>query len=187
MDLLRRAAAGGVTLFQLRAKGIAEEKLLPRAERLASLCAEINLPLIINDHPRLACRLGAVGVHLGQADGSVAAAREIMGPGFVVGRSTHNISEVSEAVRQGVDYIALGSIYPTASKPGVKPCGTELLRQVLAESRIPVFAIGGINAGNVAELAAEGARRVAVISAIWDAPDPKVAAAQLRGLLKGGK
>lgn len=173
-----------MTLFQLRAKGISEEELLPRAERLASLCAEISLPLIINDHPRLARRLGAVGVHLGQADGSVAAAREVMGTGFVVGCSTHNISEVREAVRQGADYIALGSIYPTASKPGVKPCGTGVLRQVLAESRVPVFAIGGVNASNAAELAALGARRVAVISAIWDAPDPVAAATELMSKLR---
>lgn len=186
-ELVRRAAAGGVTLFQLRAKGVDERALLSRGERLAAACGELDLPLIINDQPRLARRLGAAGLHLGQADGPIAAARDVLGPGFLVGRSTHGVAEARRAEQEGADYIAIGSVFPTSSKPKASPCGLESVAEVLAAVKLPVFAIGGIAAANVAALVTLGLRRVAVISAIWDAPDPEAAAMALTKKLRSKK
>jgi len=177
--LIRRAVSGGVSICQLRAKGCSEEVLYPRAEKIATLCAELDLPLIINDDPNLARRLDAAGVHLGQQDGPMAAARDIIGEGKWVGRSAHSEREVEAAVHEGADYIGLGTVFPTLSKPDARAVASGILERVLATCPVPVFGIGGIGVPQARELAARGLRRVAVISAIWDAARPEEAARKL--------
>jgi len=179
IELVRRAARGGVSICQLRAKGCSEAVLYPRAERLSALCAELDLPLIINDQPKLARRLDAAGVHLGQSDGPLAAARDVLGEGKLIGRSTHSEREAEAAAREGADYIAVGCVFPTRSKPDARPLEAGVLERIAFSCPVPVFAIGGIGPVQAGQLASRGIRRAAVISAIWDSPHPEQAAAAL--------
>ena len=173
-EFLAGALRGGVDIVQLRMKGASDDAILAAARRFARHDALI----IINDRPDLVAAAEADGVHVGQDDMSVAEARALVGPERLVGLSTHTPSEVDGA--DGADYIGVGPVYATPTKPGRPAVGLDLVRHAGAHSRVPFFAIGGINAGNLAAVRAAGAERVAVVRALTEADDPEATARALR-------
>ena len=185
LDVARAAIAGGADCLQLREKDMPDRQLLELAREMHKLTLDAGALFIVNDRPDVAAIVGADGVHLGQDDLPVSAARRVLPPGALVGRSTHNIAQARAAVEEAADYIAVGPMFPTSTKDAGPVAGVAYLKQVLAEIATPHVAIGGITAENVAELAAAGCRRVAVCSAVIAAPDPKAAAAALKAALAG--
>ncbi len=182
-DLLRAAVAGGVDIFQLREKRLADEELTAVADAIGALCRRIGALMIVNDRPAVAAESGADGVHVGQDDLPVAEVREIVGPELLVGLSTHSEAEIDAVDPALVDYIGVGPVHATPTKEGRPAVGVELVRYAAANAPVPFFAIGGLNAGNIEEATAAGATRAVVLRAIADAPDPEAAARELRAAL----
>jgi thiamine-phosphate pyrophosphorylase len=180
-DVAAAALAGGVDVVQLRDKEAGDDAVLRAAEALSRRCAEAGALFVVNDRPDLAVAAGADGVHLGQDDLPVAEARAVVGPERLIGRSTHSPAQVDGA--EGVDYIAVGPIHATPTKPGRPAVGLAPVRHAAAHARVPFFAIGGLDAGNVHEAIEAGARRVVVVRAIAEARDPEAAARRLRAAL----
>ncbi len=176
-EFLHAALDGGADIVQLRAKDRPDAEVVAAARRFKAACAEHDALLIVNDRPDLAAQAGADGVHVGQDDMAVARARAIVGPDRIVGLSTHTPAQVDGA--EGVDYIGVGPVNATPTKPGRPAVGLHLVRYASAHARVPFFAIGGIDPGNIAAVRAAGAERVAVVRAIVDAPDPAAAARAL--------
>lgn len=179
--LLRVAAAlrGGVRIVQYRDKHATPAERQEMATRLVALCRQAGSILIINDDAELARASKADGVHLGQKDGAVAAARALLGPGKLIGVSTRTVAEAQRAAAAGADYIGLGSLYPTTTKGDAVVVGVEGLRGVRAAVTLPIVAIGGIDRDNAGAVIAAGAESVAVISAVMGAPRPELAAREL--------
>jgi thiamine-phosphate pyrophosphorylase len=180
-----RAPLDAIDVLQLREKAdLPRSELLATARRAARRCGEAGVVFIVNDDPRLAREAGADGVHVGQDDMSVAAARLIVGDELVVGRSTHTPAQVDAAAgvgaAAGVDYIGVGPVYATPTKPGRPAVGLELVAYAARHARVPFFAIGGVDGSNVAAVRAAGAKRIAVVRAIAAAVDPRAAARSLR-------
>lgn len=189
-EVLHAAIAGGVQVVQLRDKQLADEELTAVAHAAQALCRQLGALFIVNDRPHVAVRAGADGVHVGQEDMDVAQARELVGPDMLIGLSTHAPGEIDAAVaRDGrgapyVDYIGVGPVHATPTKPGRPAVGTELVSYASAHAHVPFFAIGGLDAENVEEVLAAGARRVCVLRAIACAPDPEQAARKLRARIE---
>ena len=174
--LAEAAILGGADVLQLRDKKVSDKIFLKTARRLRALTKSLGVPLIINDRLRLAAKCGADGVHLGQKDGSLAEARKILGPDAIVGRSTHTPEQALAAEREGFDYIGVGPVYATPTKPGRKPAGLRLVRFAAKNLQIPFVAIGGIDERNLGEVTDAGARCVAVVRALMGSEDPASAA-----------
>jgi thiamine-phosphate pyrophosphorylase len=162
---------------QIREKTLADGELLERLAEARDVTARLGVPLVVNDRPDLAALCGADFVHVGQDDVPVELARRF---DLGVGLSTHAPAEIDRAE---ADYIGVGPVYATPTKEGRPPVGLELVRYAAAHARQPWFAIGGIDAGNVADVVGAGAERVAVVRAICAAADPERAAAELRAAL----
>ncbi|HEY1567768.1 MAG TPA: thiamine phosphate synthase [Solirubrobacteraceae bacterium] len=178
---LQRALDGGVDIVQLRLKDADDTAIVATARRYAAICRGHDVPLILNDRPDLVQAAGADGVHVGQDDVAVAQARALVGPGRIVGLSTHSPAQIDAAAALAeVDYIGVGPVHATPTKPGRPAVGLDLVRYAAAHAATPFFAIGGIDAGNVADVWSAGATRIAVVRAITDAPDPAAAARALR-------
>jgi thiamine-phosphate pyrophosphorylase len=180
-DVLAAALAGGVDVVQLRDKAASDDELLAAAAIARGLCDDAGALLILNDRPDLVAAAGADGCHVGQDDMGVAQARALAGPEALVGRSTHAPQDIAAAA--DADYIGVGPVHATPTKPGRPAVGLALVRHAAAHATVPFFAIGGIDATNAGAVVAAGARRIAVVRAIADAADPRAAAAQLRALL----
>ncbi len=165
--------AGGVSLLQLRAKGKDLALIEDIARRVLPLCRAAKIPFILNDHPALAASVDADGLHLGQDDGSLAAARAVVGPTMMIGRSTHSLAQARAALAEGFDYIGFGPLFPTPTKAGRPAIGLTDIAAMEREvgSHIHAFCIGGIHPGNLREVIAAGARRVVIVSALLKAPD----------------
>jgi thiamine-phosphate pyrophosphorylase len=177
-ELLRAALQGGVDVVQLREKS-GDERAIVRAGRVfRRLCDAYDALFIVNDRPDLAVACAADGVHLGQDDGEAAIARRLVGDDLLIGLSTHSPDQIEAA--RSVDYIAVGPVFATPTKPEYPPVGTELVAYAAEHARTPFFAIGGIDPDNVTEVVAAGAKRVAVVRAIRDAADASEAARLLR-------
>jgi thiamine-phosphate diphosphorylase len=174
--ILAAALAGGAEMIQLREKTWPSGTLFPLAERLRARCRAAGVPLIVNDRVDLAVALDADGVHLGQDDLPPAAARPLLKPGMILGLSTHSEAQAVDAQAAGADYIAVGSMFPTATKPEFRLVGPALARRVRPLVRVPLIGIGGITPDNAAEVIAAGCDGVAVISSVCAAPDPAAAA-----------
>jgi thiamine-phosphate pyrophosphorylase len=189
-DLIRGAVAGGVDVVQLRDKHLPDDELVAVANAARALCERLGALLIVNDRPLVAREAGADGVHVGQDDMAVAEIRELVGPDMLIGLSTHAPAEIDAADETGengepaVDYIGVGPVHATPTKPGRPAVGLELVRYAAAHVRVPFFAIGGLDSGNVREALAAGASRVCVLRAIADAGDPERAARELRGQIE---
>jgi thiamine-phosphate pyrophosphorylase len=168
-------------------KGAGDDQILGVAERFRRMTAAHGALFILNDRPDLAARLDADGVHVGQDDAPVAEARELVGADRIVGLSTHTPGQIHAAVAAGVDYIGVGPVHATPTKPGRPAAGLGLVRYAVANARVPFFAIGGITVGNVAAVAATGAQRVAVVRAVTEAADPGEAVRRLRQPLDGAR
>ncbi|MFQ5739751.1 MAG: thiamine phosphate synthase [Acidobacteriota bacterium] len=179
---LGNSCGGGARWVQIREKVSADADLYRQLVRIREVCRLAGARFIVNDRVDLALASGADGVHLGQNDLPVEAARRILGPGAIIGLSTHNRAQFESAQGERVDYIAVGPIYPTATKEtGYAPLGSTLLLELRAKSCHPLVAIGGINLGNVANVWRSGADSAAVISDIVNDPDP---AGRVRQYLK---
>jgi thiamine-phosphate pyrophosphorylase len=176
-DYLEAAIRGGVDVVQVRDRSVSDGRLLEALAVARSVTASHGVPLGVNDRPDLAVLAGADFVHVGQEDIPVEAVRSFALP---VGLSTHSPQEI-EAARS--DYIAVGPVHATPTKEGRPAVGLELVRYAGAKAKLPWFAIGGIDASNVAAVVAAGATRIAVVRAIVEAKDPEAAARKLRAAL----
>lgn len=165
-------SAGGAGIIQYRDKVSSYKIIMDTAERLSRL----GLPLIINDYPKIAKTVNAGGVHLGQTDIDIAAARKIIGEDKIVGCSTHCIEEAEKAKQAGADYIGVGPVFATTTKKDVFPVGTGILKQIMLQVNIPAFAIGGINLDNLDTVLSVGMRRIAVGKGILGCVNVKSAA-----------
>lgn len=169
----RELLAGGAGIVQLRAKGHRKEDILNWAQQIAPICRAARVPFVVNDFIDIARACDANGVHLGQDDGPLSAAREQLAPGKLVGRSTHSPEQAAAALAEGADYIGFGPLFPTPTKKGRPGIGLENIAEVEAGigSRIPVFCIGGIKDSNLATVRAHGGRRVVVVSGLLQSED----------------
>lgn len=183
------AARGGVDVVQLRdkrASGESREGLLPLAEELRGICAREGALFTVNDNVELARLSGADGVHLGVEDEPTSSAREVLGPDAVIGRSAGTVGEALDAVTDGADYLGVGTVFATPTKPDADVAGLALVRGVArAGLSLPWFAIGGVTRETAPEVVVAGAPGLAVVRAILDAGDPEAAARGLRSLLSG--
>lgn len=183
-ERVEAALEGGVTVLQLREKELPLGRTLEAGRLLRRLTRERGVPFIVNDRVDLAQVLEADGVHLGQDDLPVPAARRLLGQGAIIGLSAGTPQEARAGERQGASYLGVGSVFPTPSKPEAgQPIGPEGLRRVAGATSLPVVGIGGITAERAGEVVDAGARGVAVISAILAASDTREAAHRLREVL----
>ncbi len=192
MEIARAAVNGGARMLQLRDKLRDKGEQLPLGLALRDLCAANDALLIINDHADLAAALGPdhVGLHVGQTDLPVAEARKILAPGQVLGRSNREIDLIIESQDMGADHVAFGAMYTTTTKQVTRaPQGPERLKQARAAARVPLVAIGGITAENVAPVVEAGADAICVTAAVGSAPEPEAAAAALTEAIRvaGGR
>jgi thiamine-phosphate pyrophosphorylase len=178
--LLRGASAGGVEIVQLREKHLPDEELASVAIATRILCEQLGTLLIVNDRPWVAREAEADGVHVGQDDIPVSELRELVGPDMLIGLSTHTPEQIDAVDASVVDYIGVGPIHQTPTKPGRPAVGVELIRYAAAHAPVPFFAIGGLDASNLAQALDAGATRVCVLRAIAAAADPQRAARALR-------
>ena len=170
-------------MLQVRAKKSSHAERVEIALQVISAASGHGVPVIINDDIDAAFETGADGVHLGQLDWAAIQRDERvarLANMRIVGRSTHSLEQALAAERDGADYIGVGPVFPTATKPGAKPVGVELVREVAARVKIPFFAIGGITLDNIGQVLEAGATRVAVVSALLKAPDQRAAAAAFK-------
>jgi thiamine-phosphate pyrophosphorylase len=184
--MLQAALAGGVDIVQLREKELDVDLILRSARTFRRLCDTYSALFIVNDDPDLARRCDADGVHLGQEDVPVDAARKLLGPEAIIGLSTHSEDQIDAAAAAPVDYISVGPIWETPTKEGRPGVGLGLVEYAAANSVKPFFAIGGVDPDNAAEVVAAGATRLGAVRAIRDAERPQAAAEALRKVPPGG-
>jgi thiamine-phosphate pyrophosphorylase len=173
VTLLEATIAGGCRMVQLREKQWPSGRLLALAGQLLARCREAGATFIVNDRVDLAVALGADGVHVGQDDLPPGLARPMLRPGMLLGVSTHSLEQARTAQAAGADYVAVGAMFPTATKPDFELVGPDLIRKLRTEIRAPLIGIGGITHDNVGEVIQAGAAGVAVISAVCAADDPE--------------
>ncbi len=184
LGVVREAIAGGAEAVQLRDKEMGAAELLKLARGIREITASEGALFIVNDYIDIAILSHADGVHLGQGDMPPDQARKLLGPGRIIGVSSHSPDEAEEAVSEGADYVAVGAMFATDTKDDAKVGGVDLARAVRSKiKKIPLFAIGGINAGNLPKLLDAGIRRVAVSGAITGAPSVREAAEEMRNIL----
>jgi len=167
------AIKGGVDIIQLREKTLSDRELISRARSIRQWTREAGVLFIVNDRPDIARLVEADGVHLGQDDLSVDEARRILGPQFLIGVSTHSITQVRQAILAGADYLGIGPVFPSRTKSFDEYPGLDFVREATAGTTLPSFAIGGIGPDNLERVVAAGARRVAVGSAVLESDDPE--------------
>ena len=180
-----QAIEGGAQMVQYRDKQSDDDKFLEIALRLRDTCKRKNVPFIVNDRVMIALKMGADGVHVGDEDLPITEARDILGSGKIIGRSTRSVDQAKAAQEEGADYVGLGPICHTDSKVIKEPIGLGPIRSASKALRIPFFAIGGINLDNLDRLIDAGGRRIAVISAVISSEDARASAARLMERLRG--
>lgn len=185
-NLLRAALQGGVDIVQLRDKEGSDADIVAAGRVFRRLCDAYDALFLVNDRPDLAQACGADGVHLGQEDDDAEVVRNELGDDLLIGLSTHSAEQVDIALARGVaDYISVGPVWETPTKPGRPAVGLDLVRHAAREAPIPFFAIGGLAEASVGEAVGAGAERIAVVRAIRDASDPRAAARALRDRVEG--
>ncbi len=184
VDVVQAAVRGGVTCVQLREKHASSRDFYTQAVALMNLLAPLNIPLIINDRLDIALACGAQGVHLGQSDLPVQAARKLLPPEVFIGWSVESMEDVELSATLPLDYLGVSPVFATPTKTDTAtPWGLEGLRRIRAATELPLVAIGGIHLGNAASVMQAGADSLAVVSAICSADDPLAASQQLRKLI----
>lgn len=179
-EVVREALEGGVRAVQLREKDLSTAELYQLAMEMRLLTSEYGARLIINERLDIALAADADGVHIGVSSLPVAAVRELLGPGKVIGYSAHAIDEAVRAQSAGADFVTFGPVFFTPSKaPYGEPCGVKKLAAAASALEIPVIGLGGISSANISEALSANIRGIAVISAILAAASPRVAAASL--------
>jgi thiamine-phosphate pyrophosphorylase len=187
-EVVAAAIRGGATMIQLRGKDRSARDLITLGQRLLAITRPTGVPLIINDRVDVALAIDADGVHVGQDDVPVPVARRLLGPERIVGTSAGTIEEATQAEVDGADYVGVGSLFATTSKPDAGDAiGPEVLRRIRDAIHIPIVAIGGINAANAAVAISAGAHGVAVISAIVGADDVAAAARVVAEAVRAAK
>ncbi|PSL10495.1 thiamine-phosphate diphosphorylase [Marinobacterium halophilum] len=172
LEQVEAALRGGMRLLQYRDKSTDAARRLRQARALLELCRQYDCPLLINDDVELARASSADGVHLGQQDGSVAAARDHLGSHALIGQTCHDRIELAhKAVREGADHVAFGAFFPSRTKPGAQQAPLQLLQTARAQLDVPVVAIGGISVDNAHQVVAAGADLIAVVHALFAAED----------------
>jgi len=179
IEVMEQALLGGADIVQLRAKDAPKREILAQAYALRELTRRYEVPLIINDHLDIAMAVDADGVHLGQEDLPLAEARRILGPDKIIGISTHSIEQGLAAEAGGADYIGVGPVFPTGTKPGRAAVSTSYVTEAAKRIRIPFVAIGGITLRNIDEVLLAGAHRICAVSAIVGSEDPAEACRQM--------
>ncbi len=183
-EIVHEALKAGVKIVQYREKFLNDFEKISQAKSLASLCKKYNSLFIVNDRIDIALAVDADGVHLGQEDIPTKIARELLGDGRIIGRSTHCLEDIKNAEEEGCDYIGIGPIFPSKTKKQLTPIGTDYLRKGLTETPLTAFAIGGINSSNVNQLNKVNNLRIAVSEAIINSNDPFSKAEELLKFLK---
>ena len=171
VSMARRMLDGGVEVLQLRAKKLSPAAIRALAEEILPVCRGFEVPFLLNDHPDLVPLTGADGVHVGQDDLPVPRVREIVGPGAIIGLSTHSPVQAAAAKEAGPDYIGFGPLFSTPTKPDYVPVGLGGIREVRARAGLPVFCIGGIKLENLPAVLDAGASGVVIVSGILQADD----------------
>ena len=188
LGLVEAALTGGARFVQYRNKVADAPLRLAQAQALAPLCRRYDVPLIINDHLELALEVDAQGLHIGGEDGSVADARQRLGPDRILGVSCYRrIENALDAARHGATYVAFGGFFPSRVKAGSGGAPLSILGEARSRPALPVVAIGGITVDNAPSLIAAGADSVAVITALFGAPDVKAAAQHFSALFAAQK
>ncbi len=177
---VEQAILGGVTLVQLREKNMSDEEFTENARKMLAVCRKHGVPLIINDRPDIAAKVGADGVHVGLDDMSVKEARRILGDGKIIGATAHNVREALAAEADGADYLGVGAVFGSSTKSDAKPLELSELRAICEAVKIPVCAIGGINRSNISRLCGLGIKGAAVISGILAEDDILSAASDMK-------
>lgn len=181
------ALEGGATLLQLREKDKTTREYIELAKKVHKISKKYGIPLIIDDRVDVAIAAEAEGVHLGQSDMPVEAARKILGNDFIIGATTKTVSQAKEAYEQGADYLGVGAIFPTTTKVKTVLTSTDTLKDICSAVPIPVNAIGGLNSKNLNVLEGIDIAGICVVSAIMKAENPQEAASELLSILKCGK
>jgi thiamine-phosphate pyrophosphorylase len=184
IDVASAALAGGACAIQLRDKVGDRRKVLETAARIQEMCSKAGSIFIVNDWVDIAALVEADGVHVGQKDIPVESARKLLSPATVIGTSNALQQEALDSESDGADYIAVGAMFPTGTKQDTRPAGVETLRKVKQSVGVPVIAIGGINKGNIAQIADAGADAVCVASAVTKANNPEAATRELVGIFE---
>lgn len=179
LGVVESALQGGIAIVQYREKAANDDERLRIACQMRDLCHHYNALFIVNDRVDIAAAADADGVHLGQQDLPMAAARQILGPDKLVGRSTTNPAELTRALEEGADYVGVGPVHATPTKPGKAASGNDYVRYAAEHATMPWFTIGGLNADNLGPTLAAGATRVAVVRALMQADDPAAVARSL--------
>lgn len=187
LALAEDALEGGVDAVQLRLRGVPARQLFPLAKLIRENADRVGAALFVNDRADVALAAGAAGVHLAGHSLPVAAARAVLKPPFQIGVSCHSVADAIQAEKEGADYVYLGTVFPSASKPGAAPLGLDELSRARREVKLPIVAIGGINAENAGSVLSAGADGVAVISAIAGHRSPREAAEALVDAVKSWK
>lgn len=183
-DAVRRACEGGVTLVQVREKYAADDEFCEVAGRCKAVADEYGVGLIVNDNPQVAAAIGATGVHVGQDDTPVPEVRAIVGPDALIGVSAHSVEEARRAQAEGADYLGIGGIAPTATKPEASVLTFEELDAIMASVELPCVVIGGVNATSIPLCKGHAFAGYAVVSAIIAQPDITQAARDLLAAIK---
>ncbi|MCE0498217.1 MAG: thiamine phosphate synthase [Methylacidiphilales bacterium] len=184
VEIAEKLVEGGVDLIQLRAKKLALPAVGDLGKKLRAAIPASGPLFILNDHPQLVNGIGADGIHVGQDDLSVTEARSQAGAGTLVGKSTHSLAQAVAAEKEDADYIGVGPIFATPTKPDYPPVGLALIGQVRAAVRVPQFCIGGINEETLPQVLAAGASRVVIVSALLRSGDIPAYCRRVRELLK---
>ncbi len=178
-EVIEAALKAGVKMVQYRNKYDNDKEKLSQVKQIAKLSKKYDALFIINDRIDLALAVDADGVHLGQNDFSTKTARKLIGKDKLIGRSTHSLDEIKIAANDCCDYIGVGPVYSTKTKPDATPIGTEYFKQIKSIARLPWFAIGGINCANLSKVCSAGAERIAVMGEIMQANNPNAKSLEL--------
>jgi thiamine-phosphate pyrophosphorylase len=184
LDAIEQAINGGITMLQLRAKGLPDSELLALARRVKELTDRFHVPLIINDRADIAVEIGAAGAHLGLGDGDLRAARALLGPGKILGATARTVDQALAAQAAGADYLGCGAVFGTRTKSDAVPMPLGLFKEICAGVKIPVVAIGGIDRTNIARLKGRGMAGFAIASGIFGRESVGQATRELRDTAK---
>ena len=184
LQQVESALKGGITCLQLREKGLDRAAFLAEALEIKALAKAYRVPFIVNDDVEVALACGADGVHVGQSDMDVQTVRKCVGPQMIVGVSVQTAAQAALAEQLGADYLGVGAVFPTETKPDAAAVSPEALGAICRAASIPVVAIGGINRSNLPALSGSGVDGVALVSAIFSAPDIQNECRVLRSLAK---
>jgi len=188
LETVRMALAGGATMVQLRDPDAKTRPLVEEARAILALTREAGVPFLVNDRVDVALAVGADGVHVGQSDMLVKDVRALIGPEPIVGLSITSEADLAGSDFTGVDYLGVGPVFATSTKPdAAPPISAGGLEAIAAQTTIPIVAIGGLHAGNAADAITAGASGVAVVSAICAAPDPEAATRELVDVVEAAR